>query len=63
MAMIDRDDVLTLTEVAECKHCFHECHCDEIAIGLHADEYGICTCDDCKHEEDYEKEEKYNITA
>ena len=54
MAQIDKNDIMNN---AECKHCFHECHCDEIAIGLHADEYGICTCDDCKHEEDYEKEE------
>ena len=60
MAEIDRNDVLILTKVAECKSCHHECHCDD---GLHADEYGICTCDDCKHEEDYELEEKYNITA
>ena len=57
---MDRESVLTLTEVAECDNCHHECHCDD---GLHADEYGICTCDDCKHEEDYESEEKYNITA
>ena len=51
---------LLLTTVAECKSCHHECHCDD---GLHADEYGICTCDICKHEVDYESEEKYNITA
>ena len=51
---------LLLTEVAECKHCFHECHCDD---GLHADEYGICTCDICKHTENYEDEEEYNIKA
>ena len=60
MAQIDRDSILTLTTVAKCDICHHDCHCDD---GLHADEYGICTCDDCKHEEDYEKEEKYNITA
>ena len=52
MAMIDREDVLVLTEVAECKHCHHECHCDEISIGLHADEYGICTCERCEHYEE-----------
>ena len=45
---------LILTKVAECDNCHHECHCDD---GLHADEYGICTCDECKHEEDYEMEE------
>ena len=51
---------LLLTTVAECKSCHHECHCDD---GLHADEYGICTCDICKHEVNYESEEKYNIEA
>ena len=60
MAQIDKSDVMNN---AECKHCFHECHCDEISIGLHADEYGICTCNKCEHYEDYEKEEKYNIEA
>ena len=60
MASVDRDSILTLTEVAKCDNCHHECHCDG---DLHADEYGICTCDDCKHEEDYEREEKYNIEA
>ena len=51
---------LILTNVAECDNCHHECHCDD---GLHADEYGICTCDECKHTMDYENEEKYNIEA
>ena len=60
MAMIDREDVLVLTQVAKCSSCHHECHCDE---DLHADEYGICTCDVCKHTEDYEDEEEYNIKA
>ena len=36
-----------LTEVAECTSCHHECHCDE---DLHADEYGLCTCEECKHD-------------
>ena len=58
---IDREDVLVLTkEITQCSKCHCDCHCDD---GLHADEYGICTCDECKHEEDYEKEEKYNIEA
>ena len=57
---MDRESILTLTTVAECDKCHHECHCDD---GLHADEYGICTCDICKHEVDYESEEKYNIRA
>jgi len=36
---------LILTRVAECNDCHHECHCDD---GLHADEYGICTCEKCE---------------
>ena len=28
-----------------CKKCFHKCHCDD---ELHADEYGICTCEKCE---------------
>ena len=60
MAMIDREDILVLTQVAKCSSCHHECHCDD---GLHADEYGICTCEKCNHREDYEDEEEYNIKA
>ena len=30
-----------------CKDCHHDCHCDG---ELHADEYGLCVCDDCKCE-------------
>ena len=29
----------------KCKNCHHDCHCNE---ELHADEYGVCVCDDCK---------------
>ena len=28
-----------------CKKCYHDCDCDG---DLHADEYGICTCENCK---------------
>ena len=35
----------TDTEMKSCKNCHHECHCDK---GLHADEYGLCTCEECK---------------
>ena len=38
---------LILTEVAECDECHHECHCDQY---FHADEYGLCTCEECKHD-------------
>jgi hypothetical protein len=33
------------TETKTCKNCYHECHCDG---DLHADEYGVCVCDECK---------------
>ena len=35
---------LILIDIAECTSCNHECHCDE---DLHADEYGLCTCEEC----------------
>ena len=28
-----------------CKKCAHGCHCDG---DLHADEYGVCTCENCE---------------
>ena len=33
----------------KCKDCHHKCHCDG---DLHADEYGVCTCDNCECEDD-----------
>jgi hypothetical protein len=32
-------------DVTLCNKCHHPCHCDG---DLHADEYGVCTCDNCK---------------
>ncbi len=29
----------------KCKKCHHKCHCSG---ELHADEYGLCACDNCK---------------
>ena len=29
----------------KCKNCNCDCHCDG---ELHADVYGVCTCDNCK---------------
>ena len=29
----------------KCKNCHHKCHCKD---ELHADEYGLCTCEFCK---------------
>ena len=31
--------------MTKCKKCYHPCHCEE---GIHADEYGMCVCDNCK---------------
>ena len=33
------------TDMKTCSKCFHECHCEQ---PLHADEYGLCTCEECK---------------
>lgn len=29
----------------KCKKCNHPCHCID---DLHSDEYGLCTCKECK---------------
>ena len=31
--------------MSKCKNCHCNCHCNE---DLHADDYGVCTCDNCK---------------
>ena len=31
--------------MSKCKKCHCDCHCSG---DLHADDYGICTCDNCK---------------
>ena len=38
----------------KCKNCNCNCHCDG---DLHADVYGICTCDNCKCREVKEEPE------
>ena len=30
-----------------CSECHHPCHCGE-DNDLHADEYGVCTCEGCE---------------
>ena len=40
-----------------CGTCFHPCHCDG---DLHADEYGLCTCDECKCKRTYKKRKDYD---
>ena len=32
-------------KMSKCKNCHCNCHCDG---DLHADDYGVCTCDNCK---------------
>ena len=43
--IINEDTGSTITEDVVCSNCHHDCHCDG---DLHSDEYGICTCEDCK---------------
>ena len=43
--IINEDTGSTITEDVVCSDCHHDCHCDG---DLHSDEYGVCTCEDCK---------------
>ena len=43
--IINEDTGSTITEDIVCSNCHHDCHCDG---DLHSDEYGLCTCEDCK---------------
>ena len=40
-----------------CKKCHHPCHCQE---DLHADEYGVCTCEGCDCKKTYKKRKDYD---
>ena len=42
--------------MAKCKKCHCNCHCDG---ELHADDYGVCTCDDCKCKRTYKKQKDH----
>ena len=42
--IINEDTKSTITEDVVCSKCHHDCHCEG---DLHADEYGVCTCEDC----------------
>ena len=42
--------------MAKGKKCHCNCHCDE---ELHADDYGVCTCDDCKCKRTYKKQKDH----
>ena len=35
--------------MSKCNKCFHPCHCAEDK-SLHADIYGVCTCEQCNCE-------------
>ena len=48
--------------MSKCKNCHCDCHCNG---DLHADDYGVCTCDDCEckqksEDRSYEDEVKYD---
>ncbi len=34
-------------DIKTCQKCYHPCHCGE-DNDLHADEYGVCTCEGCE---------------
>ena len=40
--------------MTKCKNCHCNCHCDG---ELHADVYGVCTCDNCECNKEQEKAE------
>ena len=40
--------------MSSCNTCFHPCHCGE-ENELHADEYGVCTCEGCKCDKGVDK--------
>ena len=40
----------------KCKNCHCNCHCDG---ELHADDYGVCTCDDCTCKRTYKKQKDH----
>ena len=41
-----------------CSKCHHPCHCGE-DNDLHADEYGVCTCEDCNCKRTYKKQKDH----
>ena len=42
--------------MTKCKKCNHDCHCNG---DLHADEYGLCVCEDCQCKREYKKEKDH----
>jgi len=44
----------------KCKQCFHDCHCKE---ELHSDEYGLCTCDECKCKKKFSNKDFWKVMS
>jgi hypothetical protein len=40
--------------MSKCNNCHHDCHCNG---ELHADVYGVCTCDNCECKKEKERAE------
>jgi hypothetical protein len=59
---INSSITLRKKKMSKCSNCRHDCHCDG---DLHADEYGICTCENCEckskaEDKSYEDEIEYD---
>ena len=48
-------NIIFKIKVGFCNECHHPCHCGE-DNNLHADEYGVCTCEGCKCKDSENKE-------
>ena len=44
--------------MTKCKKCNHDCHCNG---DLHADEYGLCVCENCQCKREYKKEKDEHL--
>jgi len=44
----------------KCKQCHHDCHCKE---ELHSDEYGLCTCDECKCKKEFSNKDFWKVMS
>ena len=48
--------------MSSCNTCFHPCHCGE-ENDLHADEYGVCTCEECKCKKPFSNKEFWKVMS
>ena len=55
---INNNTLLRLMGKKLCSKCHHPCHCGE-DNDLHADEYGVCTCEDCNCKRTYKKQKDH----